>query len=95
MATDKTQVALQGVGVGLKLLPFFVQSIETLFGKKTGQSKKDAVSQLYQAAIAGTIAGLGLAGDTEVSGYVQQLAPVGNAAIDAVANQFFPTHSTT
>lgn len=91
MATDKTQVAVQATAIGLNLLPFFVQGIETLFGRKTGQTKKAAVTQLYQAAITGTIAGLGLAGDTEVSGYIKQLAPLGSAAIDTVAAALTPS----
>jgi len=92
--TDTKQVVVQSVSVGLQLLPFFVQGIETLFGKKTGETKKQAVTQLYQAAITGTLAGLGLAGNTEAAEYVSQLAPIGSAAIDAVAGQLTPSSST-
>jgi hypothetical protein len=85
------QTVVTSVGVGLKLLPFFICSLETLFGKKTGQTKKAAAQELFNAAALGTAAGFGLAGDQNVSDMVNLFRPVVSAQIDEVAAQLFPS----
>jgi hypothetical protein len=85
------QTVVTSVGVGLKLLPFFICSLETLFGKKTGQTKKAAAQELFNAAALGTAAGFGLAGDQKVSDMVNLFRPVVSAQIDEVAAQLFPS----
>jgi hypothetical protein len=95
MATSnsKQQTIVTSVGVGLKLLPFFIQSLEGLFGKKTGQSKKAAAQELFNAAALGTAAGFGIAGDQQTSDMINLFRPVVSATIDEVAGQLFPQKS--
>lgn len=92
--SPKTQTIITSVTLGFKLLPFFIQGIETLFGKKTGVTKKAAVNELFNAAVIGTAAGYGLAGDTQVSNAITTLQPTVSAAIDALAGQFFPSNTS-
>lgn len=82
------------VGVGLRLLPTFVLGIETLFGKKTGVAKKDAVTALVNASIFGSAFGLNLAGSPEYGQVLAALTPAIDQNIDEVASQFFPPKPT-
>lgn len=93
MAVMSQQVIIASVGAGLKLLPFLVRSIEALFGKKTGETKKAAAQELFNAAALGTAVGFGLAGDQKTSDMVNLFRPVVSATIDELAAQLFPTHS--
>lgn len=78
----------RAVGHGLKLLPFIVKSVEALFGKKNGKSKKQAVHDLTNAAIAGAALGFGVTGDTEIQNTLTQLRPVISTSIDAIVDGF-------
>lgn len=94
MATsNRQQTIVASVGLGLRLLGPIVQGIETLFGKKTGQTKKQAAMLLFNAAAFGAAAGFGLSGDTEVSSAIETFAPAASATIDSLAAEFFPDHS--
>lgn len=90
----RKQTIVQSVALGLQLLPFFVQSIETLFGRKTGQTKKAAVTQLFNASVLGAAAGFGLAGDPSNQLLLQTLQPLGSAAIDTIAGTLYPPGTT-
>jgi hypothetical protein len=88
--TTKITTAVTAVGFGLNLLPFFVQGVETLFGKKTGQTKKTAVSNLVNASIVGIAGGFGLAGSPELAQTINTFRPLISQTIDQVATQLFP-----
>ncbi|HEV7674397.1 MAG TPA: hypothetical protein VGQ12_07695 [Candidatus Angelobacter sp.] len=90
MSQQSQQTIVTSVGVGLKLLPFFMRSLETLFGKKTGQTKKAAAQELFNAAALGTAAGFGVVGDQRTSDMINLFRPVVSATIDEVAGQLFP-----
>lgn len=72
----------------VQLLPTFVLSIQTMFGKETGESKKDAVKQLVSASIAGASFGFGVAGDEATSQAIAGFAPVSDQLIDSVVANY-------
>lgn len=88
------QIIVKGVGLGLQLLPYFVSSIEALFGKGNGQTKKQAVTNLFNASIFGVASGFGLANDSSTASLVASFQPLGNAAIDSVAAALYPPGTT-
>lgn len=93
MSQQSQQTIVTSVGVGLRLLPFFMQSIETLFGKQTGQSKKQAVHDLFNAAAIGAATGFGLAGGPSTADLINGFRPIVSQQIDLLAEQMFPTHT--
>lgn len=93
-ALNTQQIIVKGVGLGLQLLPYFVSSIETLFGKGNGQTKKQAVANLFNASIFGVASGFGLANDSSTASLVASFQPLGNAAIDSVAAALYPSGTT-
>ena len=94
LTNDKQQVVVKSVGLGLQLLPFFVTSIETLFGRKTGQTKKKAVSDLLNASIVGIAAGYGLAGSPDTGQMIASFQPLLNQSIDTIAATLYPSGTT-
>jgi hypothetical protein len=76
------------IQAGFQLLPTFVLAIETLFGKKTGASKKQAVTALVNASIAGTAIGLNASGNTETANAIAALQPAISATVDQTVSAF-------
>lgn len=94
MASQQTQkTIIASIGAGLQLLPFFMQSVETLFGKQTGQTKKQAVHDLFNASAVGAAVGFGLDGSPSTANMIDGFRPVVSAQIDLLAEQMFPTHT--
>lgn len=93
MSQQSQQTVVTSIGVGLRLLPFFMRSIETLFGKQTGQTKKQAVHDLFNAAAVGAATGFGLAGGPATADLINGFRPIISATIDELAAQMFPTHT--
>lgn len=89
--SGKTSTIITSILFGIKLLPFFVQGVETLYGKKTGQTKKQAVSELFNASVTGVAGGFGLAGDPAISQAISALQPAVSNAIDNLAATYFPS----
>jgi len=89
----KQQIIVEATEIGLKLLPGIVQGVETLFGKKTGQTKKQAAVQLFNTAVTGAAAGLGMAGDDDSAQLVGAFGPLASAAIDEIVAKMFPEHA--
>lgn len=85
---DKLMLALSQA---LRLLPTFIIGIETLSGKNTGVSKKDAVKALAQGAIQGAAVGYAVADNPATAQAIAGFAPVVDTAIDSIVADFNAT----
>lgn len=79
---------IKAAGFGFRLLPGLVQSIEALFGKGNGASKKQAVQTLAQDAMIGAALGFGVSGDENTANVISSFAPVVSDSIDQIVSAF-------
>lgn len=78
----------KSIGFGFRMLPAIIRGIETLFGKKTGQTKKQAVHDIANAAMVGVAMGYSATGDTQIANAVQTFQPVVSESIDAIVANY-------
>jgi len=84
---------LKAATTGFRILPSLIVSVETLFGKKTGATKKDAATNLFNAILWGTATGLSTAGSAGAAQAITALQPTVSATIDQLAGLLFPEHA--
>jgi hypothetical protein len=75
----------------IRLLPSFILGIETLFGKATGETKKQAVVQLAQASLAGAAVGYEVTGNDGTAQAIAGFVPVVSQTVDSIVADFNAT----
>lgn len=73
---------------GLQELPFIIKGVETVFGKETGETKKQAVHDLAMASISGVAMAYGVEGDTATAQTMAAFAPTIGNLTDNIVEAF-------